>query len=91
MLAKGANSLGGKFFPFRIQPLKEKEAIFFFFFFFFDRVASPESLSFTHQPHLCYHTKCLYNQNHITLTMLCADPADDKFMIFFLFFPENRI
>ena len=26
-----------------------------------------------------------------TLTILWADPADDKLMIVFLFFPENRI
>ena len=28
---------------------------------------------------------------HLTFTTLLADSADDKFIIFFLFFPENRI
>ena len=32
-----------------------------------------------------------YNVCHLTFTSLLANTADDKLVIFFLFFPENRI
>ena len=34
---------------------------------------------------------CTQSAKHLTFTTLWAFSADDRLMIFFLFFPENRI